>query len=281
LVMYTSQNPYTTTGSKYMSAPVPQENWKPWTERQQTFSTEWVLLSAAGTLYLVLIFLREPILVGLLGFDPVPTAEYIEKNAFRLLIAGLLLRALPFAFMVACFLLPNARLVRSSLLPFSRKPALLAALFIAGASVILNTADIWPYTWRSATSSAAGWASILVESQRWGALALWGFTYSILSPFIEEIIFRVLLLRSISRALHSTRVGVLVTAGIFAAAHIGNIGSFQAAAVTNAFWAFVTGIILGLLTVKYRGWIGPALAAHVSRNTVEFSMLLVAVQIAQ
>ncbi len=88
---------------------------------------------------------------------------------------------------------------------------------------------------------------------------------AIYSPFVQELVFRGLLLQGLLQRTNAT-VAVFVSSAAFALVH----GGSGTAAVASA---FVVGIVLGVMFVRLRSLTAP-IAAHVAINMLATSLLL-------
>jgi membrane protease YdiL (CAAX protease family) len=102
-------------------------------------------------------------------------------------------------------------------------------------------------------------------------------TGGIVTPLIEEVIVRFGLLRAILQHTSSGKTAVMTTSVLFALAHVG-LPTWPPAIpyFSNAAWLFLASLLVGHLTVRSAGNITIALTAHLSRNALEFCLLLAA-----
>lgn len=116
----------------------------------------------------------------------------------------------------------------------------------------------------------------LIEGHQFWGIAVWAFATIVVIPMAEEIVFRCGLLQVFEAISCSTSVGILGSALVFGAAHLGGTLRPDRAHLMNSFWMFAAGVVLGAITVRKKGNLLPAIAAHSARNATEFAAMFFA-----
>jgi membrane protease YdiL (CAAX protease family) len=202
-------------------------------------------------------------------------AEWQARGSTRLAVIYL-----PHIVIVAIILsllrLPQGSELRESLKRLTRHDVMAFGLTTAFVSFVLALLQLWPWTWQWPPHSALRLASALTKGRQWLGLLVWALATVVLIPLIEEVVFRFGVLRFFESVSGSSTVGVVASAVTFATAHLGGSIHPNRAHLTNAAWLFAASILLGIVTVRHRGSLGPAITAHAARNLVEFAMLFTA-----
>ena len=150
----------------------------------------------------------------------------------------------------------------------------IAALLV---SIALNWMNLWPFTWRWASSTTGMYAQILLHRPHVLAIVVWALTSVTIVPVLEEAIFRVGVLRVLTRSTRSPRFGIFASSLLFGAAHLGSpFWQPDAAHLVNAFWIFAGSLIIAYITARDAWNVSVALGSHVARNATEFTLLLFA-----
>lgn len=230
-----------------------------------------VLLISAGVLYVGASLFRDWFLNHVF---PVPTMGHTldaSSDLYRQL-ASLGLK-LPALFVIALEWVRHDSLTRRSF--NGSRAGIVASLIVTVVlSLILNAIALWPFTWRWTNNGIAIYAVTLVRDSHWFTLVTWGVAGVLVVPFVEEIIFRIGILRLATRLTGRPAVGVMISASLFAAGHLGNVVHPTTSSLVNSAWLFVASIVIGHLTVKNDGRIQIALTVHFARNALEFLTLV-------
>lgn len=236
----------------------------------------FALILGAGACYLAAVIARRPLLESVFDVPAVDTAAFIERH-------GLQLQLFSFAVLLPAILLLCVEALRpTSLLRYSFKIrsrsfayGFIGALLV---SIAFNWMNLWPFTWRWASSTTGVYAQILLQGDQVLAIAVWALTSVTIVPALEEAIFRVGLLRVLSRWSRSSRFGIVASSLLFGAAHLGSpFWQPDAAHLVNAFWISTGSLIIAHTTVRDAWNVSVALGSHVARNATEFTLLLFAI----
>jgi membrane protease YdiL (CAAX protease family) len=248
-------------------------------QRPDQDSRGLALILGAGACYLAAAIARGPLLALVFDVPANGAQAFIQRNALQLQLYsfGILLPAIALLCVEA---LRADSLVRRSFNIRRRSfaYAFVAVLFV---SLVLNWANLWPFTWRWTSSTTGAYAQLLVQQHEMLAIAMWAVTGIAVIPVLEEAVFRVGVLRGLSQWTTSSRFGIFASSLLFAAGHLG--GPFwrpDAAHLVNSFWIFAGSLIIAFTTVRDAGNVSIALGSHVARNTIEFVLLLVAIGVA-
>lgn len=145
-------------------------------------------------------------------------------------------------------------------------------------SFALNALNLWPFTWRWAGDPSAQYLRALVENHDWLAIAIWAGLVTVITPIIEEVVFRFGILRALARYTRSPWIGILGSSLLFGIAHLGYWPIWQPDRphLVNASWLVAFSVLLGWLTLRRQGNITPAIVIHSARNALELGLLIVA-----
>lgn len=183
----------------------------------------------------------------------------------------LLLRA-PAAVGLAIVIAANPRVARS--LRASLRAWLAAGVCAALLSFILSATRAWPWVWQWPNSPAFVLARELAQGPHVVASTAFALGWGVVSPAIEETVFRGGLLAFSSR---SSRVfATSASAVFFTLAHFGGRLPLPGVQSTHAAWLLVFSLVLSCLTFAERWGLGAAIAAHSSRNLTEIATSLIA-----
>lgn len=230
------------------------------------------LFALAVSLYVVLAMFRQQVVFVFLGerstTAPVPTIA--NALAIQAVQCGLLS-------VIASILIVSIRVSRKPGMPSRRtnlRTLVVVLVFTTVISLLLNALSLWPFTWRWGNSGVAQYMGLLVEQKRTAAIILWALNGTLLVPIIEETIFRFWLLRLLTRWSNSPLFAIGASSLLFALLHLGNPFALpDRFHLTNAAWLFSFSLLAGHMTVRSKGSIGPALAMHCGRNTLELATL--------
>jgi membrane protease YdiL (CAAX protease family) len=145
-------------------------------------------------------------------------------------------------------------------------------------SFALNAVNLWPFTWRWAGDPSAAYIGALVENHSWLAIGIWAGIVAVITPIIEEVVFRFGVLRVVARYTRSPWMGILGSSLLFGVAHLGYwpIWYPDLQHLVNASWLVVFSVLLGWVTLRRQGNITLAIAVHSARNTLELGLLIAA-----
>ena len=101
------------------------------------------------------------------------------------------------------------------------------------------------------------------------AIVVGFLTIGLLAPFVEELLFRGMLLQALLLR-WSRRTALVASSAVFAAVHLLDPGAYLAVPPL-----FIVGLVLGYMTLR-RGSIGWAILAHVGFNVTGVALVLVA-----
>ena len=151
--------------------------------------------------------------------------------------------------------------------------ALIGGFFIAGCVVffILDRMGVVPFTWRTPGNTSLQYARILVETGAVIGISLLAIAGVVITPFLEETIFRFGLLQWTLQRTNSWFVAITVSALVFGLAHT---TAFSQNNPRLAVETFAFGVFAGWCVFRRQGRIGIALALHSAKNAVEFASLI-------
>lgn len=120
------------------------------------------------------------------------------------------------------------------------------------------------------------YAASLITGSEWLALALWFLTGSIVIPFIEEVLFRFALLRTITVAIRSSTLAIFITAAAFALLHIGRLSSPRTVGTgsLDIMLLFVLSIVLGAYARSHGRALVVPVIAHAVFNALAFASIV-------
>jgi len=238
---------------------------------------EWLAV-LVGVAYIVPIVLREYALHAL-GVPQLPGKYYLQQHAGYLALALLSLRLPACMLLVLAWSFRREGTLREALRP--RNWSMLRSLLLAtvGVSVLLNALGAWPYSWRWSSNTTADFAGTLIRNGSWAPLLIWLILHVLVTPILEEVVFRFGVLRVVERKTGSAKAGIAVSSLLFGAAHLGYwpVWRTDQQHLVNSVWLTGFSLLLGWLTVKHDGNLTLAIAAHATRNGVELSMLVVSI----
>lgn len=234
---------------------------------------------AVGT-YLLSVIFQEHLLVLVFGLPLELPRSFLAQRGQQLFLANLALR-LPAATCAlgAVVTAPSESWTRLGL---RQRPRTLGATILATVLLVwlLNALDLWPYGWRWPSSATLPFTQVLLRAGRASALALWALQVVVVTPVLEELIFRNWMPRAIALASGSEWLAISLSAACFALAHIGRQISWPLPLdyMVNMSWLFLAAILLGWIALKRRGGLAVAIAAHATKNLMEllFAMLAAA-----
>jgi membrane protease YdiL (CAAX protease family) len=150
-----------------------------------------------------------------------------------------------------------------------------ALLLGACGAVTLNALDIWPFSFRWSGQSTRQYVGNLMELRASAALVLFAAAAAILTPLLEELVFRVGALRLLMR-FGGVRFGGLASAALFSLAHVPDLGTAMTPRTVNTLvWTFALGWVLAALVRRANGRITTAIALHMGVNASWVAALLV------
>lgn len=230
----------------------------------------------AGALYIASLYWREHLLSEVFAIPTVVTREYLRSGASTHQLGALLLR-LPALGALACLLVACSQgSFRQALATEHRRVIYLSVALTCAISIVLNAADVWPFTWRALDAQSVAYASALKTDASWLALFLWGLIVGVINPFVEEASFRFGLLQSVARLTKSRATGVVVSSTMFGLLHANTWRLWELgwAVALNAFWLTMSSLLLGYLVMRRGGKITVPLTAHITRNSLEFILVV-------
>ena len=221
--------------------------------------------------------LFSPFVAARAGLSPVVTSADWNSEGTR----RLLMEYVPECILVAMILLYSrmGNKVRLANVIWGASPRewLVPAGTTATVSLILAALQVWPWTWQWPPHVTLRIITASLAGSQFAGIAIWVFATAVAIPILEEIVFRFGVLELIRGVTGSTTLAVSGSAGLFALGHLGGTLHPDRAHVVNAAWLLVAGLLLGSITVRNRGHLGPAIAAHIARNTLELSTLALAI----
>ena len=226
--------------------------------------------------FLLTTLFREYLLVEVFRVPPSPTGDFFLKAAPTYFEADLILKAVPVT-IILCGMID--RTFRRSLI--RRLECVSVGKIVKTVAVVvcvtwlLNAAGVWPFSWRSFKDSGVPIAYMSLVGGHTGALALWGITLVVITPFLEETIFRNWLLRAVASWTGSGTCAVIVTSFLFALGHLGG-GRLNHDRLVHAAWLFVASCLLASITMRRAGCYAIPLTAHATYNALYFVTLLYA-----
>lgn len=233
------------------------------------------LVFSASVLYVGSVVLTPFIYATYFRIPQVVRYEELPRVVFDHQVAALVLVLPPVLLLLIAGLTNPGGALRQALRGFSLRRALWMLVAVFTLSLLLDWVGVWPFTWRSRQSNAPVHVANLLGTANGLGLSLLAVRLIVITPLIEEVVFRFVLLREASRLPGGTHAGVLVSATAFALLHLGAGGDSTLA--MNAAWLFVFSIALGYGTAG-QGTLNAALAAHASRNFAELAALCLAVE---
>lgn len=197
--------------------------------------------------------------------------EELPRAVFDHQVAALVLVLPPLLLLLAAGVLNPSGALRQSLR--GNAPRLIVSVLLGGLmlSLLLDCRGVWPFTWRSPRNSASIHVATLLGRGNWLGLMLLAVRVILITPVVEEVVFRYVLLREATRLPGGKYAGVLVSATAFAALHLAEDNDPVMA--YNASWLFFFSIVLGWTILVRQGKLGFSLAAHASRNIAELLAL--------
>lgn len=230
---------------------------------------------AAGAVYVAAIFFGEPIQLYVFrvplhaAFADLPTVALSQQ------LVSLALR-MPAALIIAVELcsIPAGPLRTALRLPSLRTVAMASAATIA-ISVFLNAIDVWPFDWRWTTDQSGVYTRALFTLHLWVAFVFWGVNLVVVTPVLEEIVFRFGVLRYLRAVTSSSATAVVGSSLLFAALHLGHWPAQFAdnQHLVNAAGVGAGSLALAHITLRHDGRIGIAMISHASRNALIFGLL--------
>jgi hypothetical protein len=236
-------------------------------------SGERFLMVSASVFYLGSIILTPFIYATWFPIPREVTYSDLPHAVFQHQVAGLIIILPSVILLISALLFGSTGSLRQAFPKDSLGPVLWTAVTVCTSGMMLDFIGLWPFTWRSQGNGTPLHVASLLGGANWLGLILLSVRLVIITPLIEEIIFRLQVLRGFSRLTRSNHTGILISAGLFAILHVGRDG--DTVTTLNAFCLFVFSILLGYVTVARRGTLWFALAAHASRNLVELFALCV------
>jgi membrane protease YdiL (CAAX protease family) len=231
----------------------------------------------AGVLYLLPLFWREHILHAL-GISYTWSPPHLAETLRLQVLALAMLRLPAFACVLWLALRPGGGALWRSLRPATLRETVRGIGLTLLLSVALNALNLWPFSWRWHEDTAATYLGAFLTVNDWLLIAIWAALFIVVTPVVEESVFRFGILRSLLRHTRSTRAAVLGSSLLFGLAHLGYLPLPDLQHAVNACWLFLFSLLLGWLTIQRAGNISIALIAHAARNAVELTLLLVAIQ---
>lgn len=226
-----------------------------------------LLVLAAGVLYLASAAAAPQIYQHWFRIPSVVQYAQLQHVVISYQLAGYALAAPPVLLICVALLKQPAGPLRAAWGGISLTTGCLLLVGIAAVSIILDLVNLWPFTWRAAQNTTPIHLASLVGHRNWVGFTLLAAKSVLLVPMLEEVIFRFGVLRGVARLTHSTHVGVLISAILFALLHLSL--SPDGTVVLNALWLFFFSIVLGYVTDARQGRLGIAIASHAARNLIE------------
>jgi hypothetical protein len=148
-------------------------------------------------------------------------------------------------------------------------------LVSALASWILDHWGIWPWHWRLDLQSNLLFVGSLLSGKQYAALVMWALSIGVMLPVLEELIFRFGILQYIRHKTGSTKVAVMLSAGLFSVAHLGPGVPLSADNIRNALGALGFGLIVGYIAGSGGSpSLRAAAGAHIGRSLLEVCTLI-------
>lgn len=250
------------------------------TRRPSGWWTAWpdtgqALLVLSGCIYTALA-LEAPRLFFSAGIPYSINASYLAAHGTRYMLAH-------FALLLPALMLVAWALLRKGSAPlrhlcFSERPAILVLSFLlAGiAATMLDGFGLWPWIWRW-NPAPWGFAEDTLGTRSFNVAILTLLLFGVVTPILEEIIFRVGVQGVARRWLGSENVAIVVTSMLFTLGHTGLALPTSRGEVSHLSSLFVFSLLLGWITARRDGRAGVAIAMHMGRNTAEQLFLLAAV----
>lgn len=223
-----------------------------------------LLLASAVSIWLVLLWIRTAIVAELFNISFPLTFHGLSESPVRVqfaLMSWQIVSAVVFG--VVCLRCKTLREAGGTL---EVRP--LTAWFFLGmsAAFALNALNVWPFSFRWAEDSSLQYLSNLHQVRSIASLMLFAVSAIILTPVLEEIVFRFWVLRW-SLRLGSRWLGIVASAGLFALVHTPNVQSIFEPRTTNAtFWTFALGCALAAITIRNHGRIATSISVHAGVN---------------
>lgn len=242
--------------------------------RKVSVDVRWVI--AVGLVFIILLYFKPRVATWITGTGQVVSVDVIQQHGMMLVIGTNVAQIVTALLLLPLLVAQDSRPLRDALtVPAGRRIAI-ASIF--GLLVLLSTAGdtfrLWPFSWRS-NPSAIEFAQALAAGPQIGALVLWSTIHGLLTPLIEEVVFRFGLLRLVLAKSNSRILAVAASAVVFGAAHLGYPWwQPDSVAQVRAASALLVGLGLGVVTLASRGRLWPAIVIHAARNLSEVGWLL-------
>jgi membrane protease YdiL (CAAX protease family) len=217
----------------------------------------------------------EPYVMALLWSQEALTLARMERDGLGVLSRFGAPYLVPTLILSLGLLAPRASVFRASLLQADRHAVVLALIAGALGGFVLDALRLWPWVWRYSVESSSAMALALRSGGQWGAILFWLFGWGLLSPLLEEVIFRGSILQAAMRWLPA-QGAIALSAVAFGLLHIGMTLDPSGAAIRNALFAVLFGIIAASVTLRRGGRLDAAIALHVGHATAGLVSLLVA-----
>jgi membrane protease YdiL (CAAX protease family) len=243
------------------------------TAASQRLDADIRLVLGVGLVYIAFINLREWLIQSVAGYPLPLTSDYVAQHGTPIMLARFALELSILILLAAIWGRAPKGALRAALR--SDTAATTAGVATATAIVlfVLNNLDIWPFTWRWEGDSARPFVFALVEGGQHIGVLLWCTIVAVVIPLVEEVLFRFGVLRWASRWLGSNAAGVVLSSLLFGAIHTGPLPPNRAH-LTQALGSFGFAVVLSIMTVRNNGRIASAVAAHITKNSLEVATLL-------
>jgi membrane protease YdiL (CAAX protease family) len=229
---------------------------------------------AASAAYLIGVVLRDIFITPSIRPNTItPSAILRFVSTYEIAATAVLLPALA---IIAYGLQRNG--LREAVRLDNRSSLLQAAVLAVVVSVVMDRLGLWPYSWRIPTNSAPLVIASLWLHGQWLILLLLAIRVVVLTALLEEVTFRLAFLQFGLRRTSSPLFTVVVTSLLFGSLHtVHYLIQPDKVALLNVFWLTVFAAMLATFVLRRDGNISVAIAAHATRNLVEFVTLCIAI----
>jgi len=225
-----------------------------------------------GLVYFLSMIILPPLMQAM-GVPQFPTAEYLADrgtvHALSIAFTG---------FPALAFLLLYLRFADAEFLKLQlsgENHRVLGAVFLGSLIlfVFLDNVGVLPFTWRTMENGSLQYARILVDTRAVLGVVILGVSGVLITPVIEEAVFRFGVIQWTLRRTHAWSVSVGLSAVLFGLAHTTPFSQHNSRLAAETF-AF--GLFTGWCVFKRQGRIGIPIALHAAKNAAEFVGLIAA-----